>query len=106
MNAARLIGESASPYSVCGRVPIISPYATYVPKNPSMLIRAPLLVREARGRRSADPGRGEELRRNHSGEVGVDADQLRWRRLGRRRVGAAAGHRVDDDPAPVAALRG
>ena len=57
------------------------------------------------GAGAADEGRGEEVRRDHAGQVGVDADQLRRRRLSGRRVGAAAGHRVDDDRAPVAALR-
>ena len=33
MKAARATGESASPYSVCGRVPAISPYATCVAKK-------------------------------------------------------------------------
>ena len=70
-----------------------------------LLVRAQLLLGETGRRRAADEGRGEELRRDHAGHVGVDADQLRRRRLGGRRVAPAARHHVDHNRAPVAALR-
>src|SRR3954452_16937961 len=103
MKAARSTGESASPYSVCGRVAMINPYAMSPAKRTCSYVLSSSSERPDGGG-AAGEGRGEEVWRNRAGHVGMDADHLRRRGLSRRGV-TAAGHQIDDDPTPVAALR-
>ncbi len=77
MKAARLIGESPSPYSVCGRVPAISPCATWLAKK----LRICSYVLNSSSERSGGAGLPTQAAEKRSG--GIAPGGLVWMPISR-----------------------